>query len=126
MSRKNLEQQLQQSQTQLKQVLTKFQTLNTGVRLHTPAVPATMQTAPGPAERTPLYIPSTSPRGKQPPRATHHWNNTNYYFSCGSDVAEWHTSTACPPLRRKPNHQEKATKENMMGGSDRHRALVGL
>ena len=41
-------------------MLKQFQTLNTSVQLHTYAVPATTQTAPGPAERTPLNISSTA------------------------------------------------------------------
>ena len=126
MSNQNLAQKLQQAQTQLQQVLTQFQRLNTSVREHTPAVPATKKTVPGPTERTPLNIPSTTPRGKQPPRATRRWHNTNYCFSCGFIVAEYHTSTIYQPLSLKPNHQETVTKENMMGGSDRHWDLVGL
>ena len=111
---------------QIQQVLTKFQTLNTSVRSHTPDVPETTWTAPGPAENTTLHIPITAHRVKHPPRSTRLWHNTNYCFSCGFDVAEWHTITTCPPSRRKPNHQETATKENMMGGSDRHRDFVQL
>ena len=126
MSNQNMAQQFQQAQTQLQQVLTQFQTLNTSVQLHTYAVPATAQTAPGPAERTPLHISSTAPRGRQPPCDTRLWNNINYCFSCGFGVAEWHTSTTCPPSHHKPNHQEMITKENMMGGSDRYRDLFGL
>ena len=60
MPNQNLAQNFQQAQTQLQQVLTQFQTLNTSVQLHTYAVPATTQTAPGPAERTHLNISSTA------------------------------------------------------------------
>ena len=65
-------------------------------------------------------------RGNQPPRAARRWDNENYCYSCGFDVVEWHTSYMCPPSRRCPDHNEHATRINIMGGSEKHHVLVGL
>jgi hypothetical protein len=38
--------------------------------------------------------------------------NWNACFSCGFDIEDGHTSTTCPLMWRKPNHQESYTREN--------------
>ena len=50
------------------------------------------------------------------------FNNTNYYWSHGYDIADKHTSRSC----KKPanGHQKTATKDNNMGGTDKIKDLV--
>ena len=50
------------------------------------------------------------------------FNNTNYCWSHGYDIAEKHTSGSC----KKPaiGHQKTATKDNNMGGTDKFKDLV--
>ena len=40
-----------------------------------------------------------------------YYNNTNYCFSCGYDVPQWHTSETCP--YPKDNHQRGCTRANV-------------
>ena len=87
------------------------------VAAHTPAPPAPALRNQGDPNKV---------RGNQPPRAIRHWDNENYCSSCSFDVAEWHNSHTCPPSRRRPDHNEQATRANTMGGSEKHRALFGL
>lgn len=68
---------------------------------------------------------STHPRNR-PKRTVRRFNNTNYCWSCGWDVHDWHTSATCNPSWRKPGHENhlNATREDTQGGSDRHKHLV--
>ena len=45
------------------------------------------------------------------------YDNSNYYWSCGYDVENWHNSKTFPPHRRYSGHQETETKNNTMGGT---------
>ena len=87
------------------------------VAAHIPATPAPALLNQGDQNRV---------RGNQPPRATCCWDNKNYCSSCGFDVEEWHTSHTCTPSRRHPDHNDKSTLANIMGGSEKHRVLVGI
>ena len=124
-SNQNLAQQLQQAQQQLQNMIS---------TMHSPTTaPGGGYRAPPPlaAPIAPLIPTRQNPgvtdrnRGNQPPRATRRWDNDNYCLSCGYDIAEWHTSKTCPPSRRGPAHNEMATRTSTLGGSERHRALVG-
>ena len=75
---------------------------------HIPATPA-------PAQLNQGYPKSV--RGNQPTRALWRWDNEKHCYSCGFNVAEWHTSHTCPPSRRRSEHNEQATRANIMGGS---------
>ena len=95
--------------------------------------PQPQKPAPGaahiPVTTAPTILNQGDPsrvRGNQTPRAARRWGNENYCSSCGFDVAEWHTIQTCPPSRRRPDHNEHATQTNIMGGLEKHRALVGL
>ena len=62
-------------------------------------------------------------RGKpHPARSIRKHNNTNYCFSCGYDVHDWHTSESCPWM--KVNHAIDATSADNKGGSQKNKALV--
>ena len=87
------------------------------VAAHIPATPAPALLNQGDPNRV---------RRNQPPRASRCWDNENYCSSCDFVVAEWHTSHTCPLSRRLPDHNEHATQSNIMGGYEKHRALVGL
>ena len=124
-SNQNLAQQLQQAQQQLQHMMTNLNNPATvpggGYRAPPPLVAPIdphilAQQTPGATDRT---------RGNQPPCATRRWNNENYCSSCGYDITEWQTSKTCPPSRRAPDHNELATRTSTLGGSERHRALVG-
>lgn len=43
---------------------------------------------------------------------TKYFNNHNMCYSCGHDVAGWHTSVTCPPNYRKQGHQEGCNHTN--------------
>ena len=67
-----------------------------------------------------IGVPPTTVSGIPPPagggRATtpnpNKWfNNWNYCYTCGYDVAAWHNSQTCPQSYRKKGHQEGCTKE---------------
>ena len=108
--------------------------------IHLPGTAPARSYQPPPQKPAPAsaHIPATPPparlnkgdpnmvRGNQPPRALRGWDNENYCYSCGFDVSEWHTSHTCTPSRRHSEHNEQATQSNIMGGSEKHRALVGL
>ena len=54
---------------------------------------------------------TTNGRPTMPPNPNKRFNNLNYCYSCGFDVAVWHTSTTCP----MPNahHQAGCTRDNV-------------
>ena len=39
------------------------------------------------------------------------FNNWNYCYTCGYDIAAWHNSQMCPQSYHKKGHQEGCTKE---------------
>ena len=123
--------QLQQAQQQIQKMME---------NLHLPGTAHARSYQPQPQKPAPVaaHIPVTPAstllnqgdpsrvRGNQPPRTVRRWDNENYCYSCGFDVAEWHTSHTCPQSCRRPDHNYHATRTNIMGGSEKHRALVGL
>lgn len=65
-----------------------------------PGIPAVQAAAPAPAFSR-----------SAPPNNNKHFNNLNYCFSCGYDVAIWHTSATCS--NPKLNHQTGCTRQNV-------------
>ena len=55
-------------------------------------------------------------------RTVRQFNNTNYCWSHGFDVALGHTSATC--RFKKPGHKEAMMRGNRMGGSEANRCLV--
>ena len=123
--------QLQQSQQQIHQIM---------ANLHLPVTAPARRYQPPPQNPTPVASNTPAPptpallnqgylnkvQRNQPPRAIRRWDNNNYCSSCSFDVAEWHNIHTCPPSRRRPDHNEQATRANTIGGSEKNPALVGL
>ena len=57
----------------------------------------------GGAIPTPAAGGTTATGGYQS-NITKYYNNNNYCYSCGFDVAAWHTSSTCPANYRKNGH----------------------
>jgi hypothetical protein len=81
-----------------------------GVTLHLPpGIPAVstpiIATIPGPGAAPATYSRTA------PPNNNKHFNNHNYCFLCGYDVAIWHTSATCN--NAKLNHQTGCTRQNV-------------
>ena len=55
-------------------------------------------------------------------RTTRQYNNKNYCWSHGYDISKDHTSQNC--RFKHDGHKAKATRENILGGSVAHKALV--
>jgi hypothetical protein len=91
-----------------------------------PPAPAYMHAPPGFG----AYAPPPQANGYAPKPPDHfqpmakRYNNTNYCWTHGGDVDDSHTSHTCrrPSM---PYHQAQATRQNMMGGSqkDMHRVV---
>ena len=85
-----------------------------------------------PPQIPPLYMAPRTQRQPmmQPPRQNNNNNprstptnfvkrfeNWNYCYSCGGDIAANHNSQNCRISKKSSNHQFHATRSNMMGGS---------
>ena len=66
--------------------------------------------------------PSQPNRRRTAERIGRKYQNDNYCWSCGFDIANWHTSKTC--RWTKAGHQLEATKDNNMGGNQKRRDLV--
>ena len=87
---------------------------NRGSAARTPQPPAmSLPLPPGiPAVPTAAgAVPAPAFARTAPPNYNKHFNNHNYCFSCGYDVAIWHTSATCG--NPKPNHQTGCTRQNV-------------
>ena len=54
----------------------------------------------------------TTATGGYQSNITKYYNNNNYCYSCGFDVAAWHTSSTCPANYHKNGHQDGCTRAN--------------
>ena len=85
-----------------------------------------------PPQMPPLYMapPTQRQTMMQPPRHNNNNNprstptnfvkifeNRNYCYSCGGDIAANHNSQNCRSRKKSSNHQFYATRTNMLGGS---------
>jgi hypothetical protein len=75
---------------------------------------AQLRSNSGPSTNTPNAPNTTSNRRR--------YNNTNYCWTHGYDIAKNHTSTSCRFAAE--NHCREATRENIMGGSTANKAKV--
>ena len=73
--------------------------------------------APITTNTTPPPPPTDPRRGKRAPDGLRATNNDNHCWTHGFQVGATHTSHACPA--KKAGHQDAATKDNTMGGSQR-------
>ena len=77
-----------------------------------PAVGSTLPLPPGiPAVPITAAVPAPAFNRRAAPNNNKHFNNLNYCFSCGYDVAIWHTSATCG--NPKLNHQTGCTRQNV-------------
>ena len=56
------------------------------------------------------------------PRIIRRFNNTNYCFSYGYDIAKWYNGETYP--WKKTNHDTDATRADDKGGSQKNKSLV--
>lgn len=72
-------------------------------------LPTPLPLPPGVLPTAPLAAPTNGRAA--PMNYNKHFNNQNYCFSCGYDVAIWHTSATCNNPRA--NHQTGCTRQNV-------------
>ena len=80
---------------------------------HIPPMPQPLPLPPGILPTAIPAAPAAAPANGRtaPMNYTKHFNNHNYCFSCGYDVALWHTSATCN--NPKMNHQTGCTRQNV-------------
>ena len=75
-----------------------------------PAMGNALSLPPG-IPAVPAAATATAFSHNAPPNNNKHFNNLNYCFSCGYDVAIWHTSATCS--NPKLNHQTGCMRQNV-------------